>query len=315
MRKNVAIFLLGLSGILLPLTMLGAPEEARLISVGTTHQQTKRESIWLFGGRSVDLPVSLLVHEHTAPFVADLYLSGGKLGAPVAKAIAFRSFGQSPFPGLREGAFSFELPKVENPIEMLLVLHTDASDPKEVQEIASIPLRVYPDTFFAQIREKMDSSSSMQRSITLILFGEIKGLRELLRAKQIPFEEGGMEFPANIPSGVVAVGEVPGDLPLPSAPLSVGSALLVYHPDAASPEKILESVKDGHLAVIVHQAPPTHWADDVSAQQLLFHLIEKTTPPHELNITHRCTDHLGSAQATCRSHQSINSAHRSGSEL
>jgi hypothetical protein len=167
------------------------------------------------------------------------------------------------------------------PVEMLLVLRTDVSDPKEAKEIASIPLRVYPDTFLAQIGKRLASNSESGNSFILSIFGEMKGLRELLRAKQIPFEEGGSEFPSNIPSGVVAVGEVPADLPLPPPPLTAGSALLVYHPDAASPEKVAESIQGGDLAVVVNRTPPTHWADDVAAQQLLFHLIEKTTPSHE----------------------------------
>ena len=281
MRQRATFCLLAVSGLLLLPSLAAAPEPARLVSVGSIPHQAKQEAVWLFGGRTVNLPVVLLVQEKTPAIVADLYLSGGKLGAPTARSLPFKPSGEAAFSSLREGSFSVELPQVTKPIEMLLVLRTDAPDPKSTQEIALIPLRVYPDTFLAQIGKKLASASESGNRLVLSVFGEMKGLRELLRAKQIPFEEGGMDFPSNLSGGTVAVGEVPSDLPLPPPSQAAGSALLVYHPDSASPEKIEETLQGNHLTAIVHHSPPIQWADDVRAQQLLFRLIEKTNPSHE----------------------------------
>ena len=136
---------------------------------------------------------------------------------------------------------------------------------------------------FQLLKKPFWYTDSSNTPIGPIAFKELNKLYSagLIQKETMIIEEGGAEFPSNLSGGTVAVGEVPSDLPLPSPSQAAGSALFVYHPDSASPEKTEETIQGNHLTAIVHRSPPIRWADDVQAQQLLFRLIEKTNPSHE----------------------------------
>ena len=274
--RSRTLIVLGLFVGMMNSAMADISEDVLLISTGKPLGKIAPDVQWHFGGGTRDQFVSILQENQQVPLVADLYLSGGKLGEPIARALSFHKSGNGDFPNLCEGAFSLELPKLEKPVQMLLIIRRDTKDNDKGHDVASIPLMVCPDTFLTRISKRFFDEARAGHSLHFTVFGKMKGLRELLTSRQVPFEDIGEDFPSQIPAGTVAVGDLSPDLPLPSSSLSPGASLLVFHKDHVSPEQITITSQDRRLETVVHCSPPTNWADDAKAQKLLFDIIEKT---------------------------------------
>jgi hypothetical protein len=268
------LFLLNLA--MLPAIPLRAADDELLISVGKQPGSPADDICWFFGGGERDLSVSFLLKNQQARIVADLYLSGGKLGEPIAKAISFQPLPDANFTELRSGIFSLQLPVVQKPLRMLLIIRNGEPGSVEGHVIASIPLMVCPDTFLNQIGRRITDETATGHTLTLSLFGEMKGLRELLRQKQIPFEDLGRDFPSKLAAGTVAVGELPKDQPLPPLSMESGSSLMVFHEDPAAPECSTLTSQDRRVQMVIHHTTPVRWAADPKAQKLLSDIIQKT---------------------------------------
>jgi len=262
------------------LTMVGAMKgttnDVLLLSAGKTPGRAAEEVHWLFGGGTRELPASFLLKDQQPPMVADLYLSGGKLGELIVKGLPFRSVANEDFPALREGIFSLELPQVKKAVRMVLIIRIDGKNAGLRDAVASIPLMVCPNTLLTQLAKRFADEATVGHSLTLSLFGEMQGLRELLRLKQVPFEDLGKDFPAKLSAGSVTVGDLPKDLPIPSLSLAPGSSLMVFHDDPDSPENITVTSRDRSIEMVIHQASPNCWAEDAKAQKLLYDIIQKT---------------------------------------
>lgn len=272
--------LASLSSLLLtmvPAFVLGSTNDVLLISVGKQPNSPADDVRWIFGGGTRELPVSFLLKNQKHRIVADLYLSGGKLGEQIAKGITFQTQPDGNFQELRSGIFSLQLPRVEKPIRMLLIIRNDEAGSIQGHEIASIPLMVYPNTLLMDISKRLADEAAVGHTLTLSLFGDMKGLRDLLRMKQVPFEDLGRDFPAKLPAGTVAVGDIPKDQPLPPLSMDSGSSLMVFHEDPAAPENITLITQDRRTQMVIHHAAPVSWAEDPKAQKLLFDTIQKTT--------------------------------------
>lgn len=256
--------------------MFGAPGDIRLISAGQKTVSADEKALWLLGGGNREVTLSFLQQDQQAPLVADLYLSGGKLGEPLAKGIPFKEAAGEKHPSLREGSFSLELPKLEKSVRMLLIVRAMAKDSDKGLEIASIPIVACPDTSLVQIARRFADDNASGHSLSLFVFGEVKGLRELLRMKQIPFEDLGKDFPLKLPRGTVAVGDLSKDLSIPSLYMEPGSSLMVFHEDTTAPEDITLTSQDRRIQVVIHHASPASWAEDAKAQNLFFDIIQKT---------------------------------------
>jgi hypothetical protein len=259
-----------------------ASEDVLLVSVGKTKVSGQEKVQWLLGGGTRDLAVSFLQKNTKHPVVADLLLSGARRDAvsrllePLAKEIPFHRDTQEGFPSLQSGTFSLELPKVEKTVRMILLLRTHPPDGGQGRGIAAIPLLVCPDTVFEKISKQFSEEATAGHARTLAVFGDMQGLRELLRLGKVPYEDLGGEFPVRIAPGTVAVGELPETLPLPSLSMAPGSSLIIFHPDPESPEEISTIVQDRSVRMVVHQAPPASWSNDAKAQLLLHDIIQKT---------------------------------------
>jgi hypothetical protein len=249
----------------------GAPKEVLLIRVGGAAQD---RIPWLLGGGTRDLPLTFLKPDRGISLVADLYLSGGALGAPLAQGIPFEEAPSGKIPSLGEGRFSLKLPAVQKPVRMLLSVREGATDSS--REVTSIPFVVVPDTCWSRMAQRLAEKQSSGHTLSLAIFGEVHGLRELLRGKQVPFEDLGREFPARLAAGTVAVGDLPREQPVPSAAMEPGSSLLVFQEDEAAPQDITVTSREGKTLIVVHQPSPAAWADDAKAQQLLTDLIQDT---------------------------------------
>jgi hypothetical protein len=259
-----------------PATVLGSTNDAVLISVGKQPSSPAADVRWVFGGGTRELPVSFLLKKQKHLIVADLYLSGGKLGEPIAKGMTFQTQPDGNFQELRSGIFSLQLPHVEKPLLMMLIIRNDEPGNIQGHEIASIPLMVYPNTLLRDIGKRLADEAAAGRTLTLSLFGDMKGLRDFLRLKQVPFEDLGRDFPAKLPAGTVAVGDIPKDQPLPPLSMDSGSSLMVFHEDPTAPENITLTTEDRRTQIVIHHAAPVSWAEDPKAQKFLFDIIQKT---------------------------------------
>lgn len=276
MRRSVLARLSSLILAMVPAIVLGSTNDVLLISVGKKPSSPADDVRWVFGGGTRELPVSFLLKNQQLGVAADLYLSGGKLGEPIAKAITFQTQPDGKFQELSSGIFSLDLPDVEKPILMLLKIRHGETGSNDGNEIASIPLMVYPDTFIRQIGKRFTDETAAGHSLNLSLFGDMKGLRELLRLKQVPFEDLGRDLPSKLPAGTVAVGDLHKDLPLPPLSMDSGSSLMVFHEDPTAPENITLTSQDRRIQMVIHHAAPARWAEDPKAQKLLFDIIQKT---------------------------------------
>lgn len=100
-----------------------------------------RESAVASRGGIREVTLSFLQQDQQGPLVGDLYLSGGKLGEPLAKGLPFKEATGGKYPTLREGSFFLELPKLEKSVRMLLIVRSWRRIPTKVVRLP--PFRLW----------------------------------------------------------------------------------------------------------------------------------------------------------------------------
>jgi hypothetical protein len=253
-----------------------AASDDALLLRGGTQVIPVSDVCWVFAGGVREVPASFLLKNPNKTLVADLYLSGGQLGEPIAKGITFYAKPSTNISELRNGTFRLNIPESEKPLRMLLMIRSVGTGDSKGDQIGSIPLMVSPDTLLMRIGKRLRDETALGRALNLSIFGEMKGLRELLYANQVPFEDLGRDFPAKLSAGTVAVGELPKDQTIPAVTMDGGSSLMVFHEDLTATEDIALMSENHRTQIVIHHAAPINWADDPKAQKLLSDIIQKT---------------------------------------
>ncbi|MEO6053153.1 MAG: hypothetical protein ABIP97_04000, partial [Chthoniobacterales bacterium] len=103
--------------------------------------------------------------------VANLYLDGGDLGAPLAKDIPLQINAKSTNPALLEGNFNFTFPPVKKPT-LFRILVTEKGQTGKSAACASFAVRLYPKDWFAITVRKITEHSAPE----IVIFGKLPGL-------------------------------------------------------------------------------------------------------------------------------------------
>jgi hypothetical protein len=179
--------------------------------------------------------------------VADVFLDGDELAAPLIKAAPFEPAATSSHPALLEGTFNLALPETEKPLLFLVRVRLAANGSGPTAALGQFRLRVNRSADLRQALVQMTDRARSGSEPRLALFGMMKGLRELLREWKIPFDDEGMEMPVRLGARVFAVGEARDITHLPQ--FGANATLLLIHDDPTLEAGLIEkTTSDGTLA-------------------------------------------------------------------
>ncbi len=236
--------------------------------------------IHCFRGDTFIVPATFLVNAGQAPqVVADVFLDGGELGAPLTKAAPFQPAAASSHPSLLEGAFSVPLPDSDKPITLLVRLRLAANEGVAPAAVGQFCIRVTPKNEIKQALALMSDSARNGPELHLSLFGPLKGLRELLKEWKIPFDDEGMEMPVRIAAHTLAVGEAQDLLHLPQQ--STNSTLLLIHDDPTLEAGINEKTAANSTLALLNTPRHEDWRQSPFLHQQLINQIKQHLQHHE----------------------------------
>ena len=223
-------------------------------------------SVECFAGPVLKIPAAFIA-DPKAPqtWFADAYLDGGKLGAPLAKAIPFTRGPAASSPYLANGWFLVSLPDAAppKPIVLRLILSAGSAD-SERQAIGSVVVRITPRDFLRQALAARLGDSD--RPLGILVFGPAPGPRDLLTAWRIPFQDAGPNPPGTAPAATLLLGET-ADLTRLPAP-TPGASIFVLTSDPR--QEADTEIRDlgGALVTLVRPAA-TDWNTDPRLHRLL----------------------------------------------
>lgn len=223
-------------------------------------------SVECFAGPLLQIPAAFIADPQAPhPWFADAYLDGGKLGAPLAKAIPFRRGPAGSSPYLTNGWFLLSLPDATpaRPIVLRLVL-SDGPAGSERRALGSIVVRVTPrdllrQTFTARLGD-------LDRPLGITVFGPAPGPRDLLTAWRIPFRDAGPNPPGAAPAATLLLGETADltRLPVPTP----GASLFVLSSDPR--QEADTEIRDlGGALVTLVRSTAADWSADPQLHRLL----------------------------------------------
>lgn len=231
-----------------PADVSSARAPAKLIALNGPVGSGVPQFIHCFGGESAPVMATFLVSAAQVPqVVADVFLDGDELGAPLAKAVPLQPAATSSHPALLEGTFNLPLPDTEKPILLRVRVRLTANDPAATAAIGQFRLHVTRKTELKHGLSRMTDPARSGAELRLAVFGALKGLRELLQEWKIPFDDEGMEMPVRLGAHVLAVGEARDLMHLPQ--MGANATLLLIHDDPAAEAGLTEkTTPNGTLA-------------------------------------------------------------------
>ena len=217
-----------------------AQPTARLIALNGPLGAGVPQFIHCFHGKSASVTATFLVNAGQPPqIVADVFLDGDELGAPLAKAVPFQPAAKPSHPALLEGTFDLPLPDTEKPVFLRVLLRPAADDAGAATRTA-FRLRLTPKLALRQALARMTDTARSGPELRLAVFGPLLGLRELLKEWKIPFDDEGMEMPARLGADTLAVGEAQDLTHL--LQLGAKATLLLIHDDPAAEPGLAEKI-------------------------------------------------------------------------
>ena len=255
-----------------------APPAARLIALNGPLGEGAPKFVHCFHGKSASVTATFLVNAGQTPqIVADVFLDGDELGAPLAKAVPFQPAAKPSHPALLEGTFDLPLPDAEKSVLLRVLVRPTVDDAGAVRTV--FRLRVIAKTELKQALARMTDTARSSPELRLAVFGPLNGLRELLREWKIPFDDEGMEMPVRIGAHILAVGEAQDLAHLP--PLGAKATLLLIHDDPTAEAGLSEKITpDGILSKL---NTPRHedWRQSAFLHQQLISNITQHLLHHE----------------------------------
>ncbi|MEO6788818.1 MAG: hypothetical protein ABI318_22075 [Chthoniobacteraceae bacterium] len=266
--------------------LIAAPDDApsvsppaKLIALNGPLTAGVPQFIHCFQGESASVTTTFLLDAGPAPqIVADVFLDGDELGAPLSKAVPFQPAAKSSHPALLGGTFALPLPDAAKAILLRVRLRT-AADHGAAAALGEFRLRVTPKTDLKQALTRMTDPKRSGPELRLAVFGPLQGLRELLKEWKTPFDDDGMEMPVRLGADTLAVGEVQDLTHLPQ--LGSKATLLLIHDDPAAETGLTErTTLDGTLTKL---NTPRHedWRQSPFLHQQLISNITQHLLHHE----------------------------------
>lgn len=223
-------------------------------------------SVECFAGTVLKIPVAFIADPQTSSqWFADAYLDGGKLGAPLLKAVPFTRGPAGGSPYLANGWFLLSLPDAApaKPIVLRLILTAGLAD-TERQAFGSVVVRVTPRDFLRQAFAARLGDAGRPLGVTV--FGPAPGPRELLTAWRIPFRDAGPNPPGTAPAETLLLGET-ADLARLPAP-TPGASIFVLTSDPR--QEADTEIRDlGGALVTLVRAAAADWNTDPRLHRLL----------------------------------------------
>jgi hypothetical protein len=207
---------------------------------------------------------------------ADLYLDGGALAAPMVHGSAFRATANSAHPALIEGKFVLPRPDTEKPAVQLVRIQT-AVEGSVSSLVGAFRLRWVSQKECKIVLERALMKNSLEQSARLIVFGALPGLRELLQAWRISFEDAGKEPPLRVEAGSAVIGEdLPGQDTAPV--LAPDSSLLLIRLRPAASVEIWRKDSGATRLTIVTLPHAGDWRKSPCLIRLLTEHLTHTAP-------------------------------------
>jgi hypothetical protein len=253
---------------LLPVIWIGAlfPAKAqtpRLIALDGSAGESLPTVVERFYAPAVSVPASFLISDASAAApLADIYLDGDKLGAPLTSGLTFKGEPSKENAALHEGSFSIPLPEISKPVLFRVVFRQAGSS----DVIGNVLLHATPPELLKKSIETM-TKRGMPNSPSLVVFGALPGLRELLTEWKVPFEDLGNNPPISLREGSVTIGRLENlaHLPAPSSKTS----LFVICADPAQEANRIEKRFDSASLSLLKTPTPEDWRQSPLLQRLL----------------------------------------------
>ena len=256
-----------------------APPPAKLIALNGPLAAGAPQFIRCFQGESASITATFLSDAGKTPqIVADVFLDGDELGAPLSKAVPFQPAAKSSHPALIEGSFNLPLPDAEKPVLLRVRLRTAAGD-GAAAGLGEFRLRVTPKTELKQALARMTDPARSGPELRFAVFGPLNGLRELLKEWKIPFDDEGMEMPVRIGADTLAVGEAQDITHLPQ--LGAKTTLLLIHDDPAAEPALTEKITPDGILTKLNTPRHEAWRHSPFLHQQLISNITQHLLHHE----------------------------------
>ncbi len=251
---------------------------ARLIALDGPPASGIPQYVHRFSEDTASVPATFLVDAGHAPqIVADVFLDGDELGAPLSKSVPFQPDAKPSHPALLEGAFNLPLPDSEKPV-LLRVRIRITANAETAAALAQFRLRVTPKLALKQALARMTDPARSGPELRVTVFGTLTGLRELLKEWKIPFDDEGMEMPVRLAAHTLAIGEAQDLTHLPE--MGANGTLLLVHDDPAAEPGLTQKITPENTVAKFNTSRHEDWrASPFLHQQLI------------ANITHHLTRH------------------------
>jgi hypothetical protein len=219
--------------------------------------------------------VFLIGAGETAPIVADVYLDGGHLGAPIARNLRIETTQPAAHPALLEGVFRLGLPESTHSYQLLVVFRNQMPEVK----LGEVRLRVSPDGALKEALTRLKEAKRPAPAVRIVLAGNLKGLRDLLSEWRVPFDDSRMEVPGRIHGHSLAIVETRDVSNLPQ--LEAPSRMLLVSDDPHLEMDSKEVTEDGNVLAVIRKPPKDDWRQSPYLQRILVNQINQHLQTHE----------------------------------
>ena len=262
-----------------PTDVPSAPAPAKLIALNAPVGAGVPQLIDCFRGESAIVTATFLVNVGQTPqIIADVFLDGDELGAPLTKAAPFQPIQTSSHPALLEGTFNLPLPDTEKLLLLRVRVRLAAND-GATAALGQFRLRVTPKTELKQALSRMTDPARSGPELRLAVFGTLKGLRELLQEWKIPFDDEGMEMPVRLAAHILAVGEAQDLVNLPH--LGANATLLLMHDNPAAEAGLTEKTTPNETLARLNTPRHQDWRQSPFLHQQLISKISQHLLHHD----------------------------------
>ena len=276
--KAALLFTLFLAILTEPHAEAAPASAAKLIALDGPLAAGVPQCIHRFAEETATVTATFLVDAGSAPqMVADLFLDGDELAAPLSKGVPFQAAVKPSHPALLEGTFKLPLPEVEKPVLLRVRVRTTADGTAAAS--AQFRLRVTPKPALKQALARTTDSARNGPELRITVFGALAGLRELLKEWKIPFDDEGMETPARLSAHTLAIGEAQDLTRLPQ--LGANATLLIIHDDPTAEPGLTQKTTPESTVARLNTPRHDDWRSSPFLHQQLTSTIEHHLHRHE----------------------------------
>lgn len=251
---------------------------AKLIALDGPLAAGVPQCVHRFAEESTSVAATFLAEPgRAAKIVADVFLDGGELGAPLSKAVPFQANEKPSHTALLEGVFKLPLPDSEKPVLLRVRIRTTADG--ESAALAQFRLRVTPKSALKQALTRMTDPARSGPELRITVFGALAGLRELLREWKIPFDDEGADAPARIAAHTLAIGEAQDLTRLPA--MGDKATLLLLHHDPAVEPGLTQKITPESIIAELNTLRADDWRASPFFHQQLIAKINQHLTRHE----------------------------------